>query len=109
MCHQVGSPVDLPLTSALCPGSFDPPTHGHADVIERAASIFDQVIVAVVRNPSKSALFTTEERVLLLEEVLADTPERGGSLVRRAPGAVRPGSGRGRDRQGTASHERFRL
>jgi pantetheine-phosphate adenylyltransferase len=62
------------LTNALCPGSFDPPTHGHIDVIQRAASIFDQVIVAVVRNPSKSALFTTEERVVLLEEVLADTP-----------------------------------
>jgi pantetheine-phosphate adenylyltransferase len=62
------------LTNALCPGSFDPPTHGHIDVIQRAASIFDQVTVAVVRNPSKSALFTTEERVVLLEEVLADTP-----------------------------------
>jgi pantetheine-phosphate adenylyltransferase len=62
------------LTNALCPGSFDPPTHGHIDVIQRAATIFDQVTVAVVRNPSKSALFTTEERVVLLEEVLADTP-----------------------------------
>ncbi len=62
------------MTSALCPGSFDPPTHGHIDVIQRAASIFDRVVVAVVRNPSKSALFTTEERVILLEEVLADTP-----------------------------------
>ncbi|HEX2367762.1 MAG TPA: pantetheine-phosphate adenylyltransferase [Acidimicrobiia bacterium] len=62
------------MTNALCPGSFDPPTHGHIDVIQRAASIFDQVTVAVVRNPSKSALFTTEERVVLLEEVLADTP-----------------------------------
>lgn len=62
------------MTNALCPGSFDPPTHGHIDVIQRAATIFDQVTVAVVRNPSKSALFTTEERVVLLEEVLADTP-----------------------------------
>ncbi len=62
------------MTNALCPGSFDPPTHGHIDVIQRAASIFDRVTVAVVRNPSKSALFTTEERVVLLEEVLADTP-----------------------------------
>ena len=47
------------MTIALVPGSFDPPTKGHLDVIERCANIFGEVIVAVVQNPSKSPLFTT--------------------------------------------------
>lgn len=51
---------------ALVPGSFDPPTKGHLDVIERCTGIFDRVVVGVVHNPSKSALFTAEERVDLL-------------------------------------------
>jgi pantetheine-phosphate adenylyltransferase len=54
------------VTSALVPGSFDPPTKGHLDVIERCTGIFDRVLVAVVQNPDKSSLFTTEERVALL-------------------------------------------
>jgi pantetheine-phosphate adenylyltransferase len=52
---------------ALVPGSFDPPTKGHLDVVERCAALFDEVIVSVVRNPSKSPLFTAKERVALLE------------------------------------------
>jgi pantetheine-phosphate adenylyltransferase len=56
---------------ALVPGSFDPPTKGHIDVIERCAGIFDHVLVAVVRNPSKTPLFTTEERIGLLRDSLA--------------------------------------
>ena len=56
------------MISALVPGSFDPPTKGHIDVIERCAGIFDRVRVAVVRNPSKSPLFTAEERMELLRE-----------------------------------------
>lgn len=56
------------MISALVPGSFDPPTKGHIDVIERCAGIFDRVLVAVVRNPSKSPLFTAEERMDLLRE-----------------------------------------
>ncbi len=62
------------MTSALCPGSFDPPTNGHIDVIKRTAGIFERVVVAVVLNPSKAPLFTAEERVGLLEIVLRDTP-----------------------------------
>jgi pantetheine-phosphate adenylyltransferase len=54
--------------TALCPGTFDPVTYGHLDIITRAASLFDAVEVAVVENPSKSPLFTLEERVALLEE-----------------------------------------
>lgn len=54
---------------AIYPGSFDPVTNGHLDVIQRAARIFDHVIVAVVNNTSKKALLTIEERVVLLKEV----------------------------------------
>lgn len=56
------------MTTALVPGSFDPPTLGHLDVIARCASIFDEVVVGVLRNPSKSALFSTTERIDLLQE-----------------------------------------
>jgi pantetheine-phosphate adenylyltransferase len=55
---------------ALCPGSFDPPTNGHVDVIERAARHFDRVVVAVLGNPSKHPLFSLEERVAMLETSL---------------------------------------
>ena len=57
------------MTRAVCPGSFDPVTHGHLDVIERTARIVDNVVVAVGRNISKNALFTPNERVeMLIEE-----------------------------------------
>jgi len=55
---------------AVYPGSFDPVTNGHVDIIERAAQVFDQVIVAVSVNSGKNPLFSLEERVGLLEEVL---------------------------------------
>jgi pantetheine-phosphate adenylyltransferase len=58
---------------AICPGSYDPVTYGHVDIIQRAADIFDRVIVGVVRDPHhKGTLFTVEERVSFLEEALAD-------------------------------------
>lgn len=56
------------MIRAIVPGSFDPPTLGHLDVVERCAALFDEVIVAVVHNPSKDSLFTAEERVDLLEQ-----------------------------------------
>ncbi len=60
------------MATALCPGSFDPVTNGHLDIIERTARHFDDVIVAVIRNPQKSAsLFTLEERQEMLHEVTA--------------------------------------
>lgn len=62
------------MTSALVPGSFDPPTKGHMDVIERCSTIFETVLVAVVRNPSKDPLFTAEERIELLKECCANWP-----------------------------------
>ncbi|HYH28077.1 MAG TPA: pantetheine-phosphate adenylyltransferase [Actinomycetota bacterium] len=57
--------------TALCPGTFDPVTNGHIDIIERAARLFDRVLVAVVENPAKSPLFTVEERVTMLKEAMA--------------------------------------
>jgi pantetheine-phosphate adenylyltransferase len=60
------------MTSALCPGSYDPPTNGHIDVIRRTAAMFDRVLVSVVENPSKNPLFTTDERIALFRECLAD-------------------------------------
>jgi pantetheine-phosphate adenylyltransferase len=57
---------------AVCPGSFDPVTHGHLDVIERAARLFDEVVVAVGVNPSKSRLFSPEERLDMLRRACGE-------------------------------------
>jgi len=54
------------VTTALIPGSFDPPTNGHLDVIERCEGLFDEIIVAIIKNPSKDPLFTEDERAELL-------------------------------------------
>lgn len=56
------------MTTAVYPGSFDPATNGHLDVIERAAQLFDKVIVGVLKNSAKSPLFSVEERVNILQE-----------------------------------------
>jgi pantetheine-phosphate adenylyltransferase len=56
---------------AVCPGSFDPVTLGHLDIVGRASSIYDEVTVAVLVNKKKSSLFTVEERIELLREVTA--------------------------------------
>jgi pantetheine-phosphate adenylyltransferase len=53
----------------VCPGSFDPVTNGHLDIITRAAGLADEVIVAVLRNPNKIPMFTVDERVEMLREV----------------------------------------
>ncbi len=59
---------------AVCPGSFDPVTNGHLDIIKRAAKLFDEVIVLVVINPAKKPSFSVEERVKLIDRVVADIP-----------------------------------
>lgn len=53
---------------AIYPGTFDPPTNGHLDLIERGANIFDQLVVGILRNPEKAPLFTVEERLEMLRE-----------------------------------------
>ena len=58
----------------LIPGSFDPPTNGHIDVIKRCSKVFEEVLIGVVVNPSKQSLFTTEIRELMLNEIISDTP-----------------------------------
>ena len=61
------------MITAICPGSYDPVTFGHVDVIKRAAGIFDRVVVGVVGNPHhKAPMFSLEERVAFLEEAVAD-------------------------------------
>jgi pantetheine-phosphate adenylyltransferase len=67
--------VNPGITRAIYPGSFDPPTNGHLDVIERAARAFGEVIVAVVVNPQKrSPMFTLEERKEMLDACVAHLP-----------------------------------
>lgn len=57
---------------ALCPGSYDPATAGHVDIIRRAAAIYDEVVVAVLHNPAKQGTFAVEERIAFIEEETAD-------------------------------------
>ena len=64
------------MSLAVCPGSFDPITFGHVDVIRRARTMFDDVVVAVAHNASKSAWFSPEQRVALAREALADLDVR---------------------------------
>jgi pantetheine-phosphate adenylyltransferase len=59
---------------AIYPGSFDPITYGHIDIIERALEIFDNVIVAIANNAEKKALFTVEERLEIVKSIFKDTP-----------------------------------
>ena len=56
----------------LIPGSFDPPTNGHIDVINRCSKIFNEILVGVVVNPSKDSLFSRDDRSLMLEEIFND-------------------------------------
>jgi pantetheine-phosphate adenylyltransferase len=64
----------MPIRRAVAPGSFDPITLGHIDVIERASPLFDEVIIAVLVNSSKSGMFTIEERIALIKESVAQFP-----------------------------------
>jgi pantetheine-phosphate adenylyltransferase len=57
---------------ALCPGTFDPVTNGHIDIIQRAGRCFERVVVAVLENPAKEPLFSTDERVAMLKEAVAE-------------------------------------
>jgi pantetheine-phosphate adenylyltransferase len=69
------------MRRAVCPGSFDPPTNGHLDVIARAAALFDEVVVAVLINKSKKSMFTVDERMAMLADVTGEYPNvRVGSF-----------------------------
>ena len=60
------------MGAALCPGTFDPVTHGHIDIFRRASACFDSLVVAVLENPGKDPLFSVDERVGMLKEAVAD-------------------------------------
>ena len=60
------------MRSAIYPGSFDPPTNGHVDIIGRARAVFDRVVVAVLRNPRKDPMFSVAERIEMLAEAIGD-------------------------------------
>lgn len=66
--------MDRKFVRAIFPGSFDPITNGHLDVISRGMKLFDELIVAVGRSPVKNQLFTPEERVEMINELVADMP-----------------------------------
>lgn len=94
---------------AICPGSFDPVTIGHLDIIGRARKIFDHVIVAVMVNPEKHTMFTTEERIALIQKCTKDMEDVEvvsfdglfGGLCQDAWGNC--------DCQGVARHVRLRI
>ena len=60
------------MSTALVPGSFDPPTNGHIDVIARCSAVFDRVVVSVLRNSAKEPMFTIDERIAMLETSCGD-------------------------------------
>jgi pantetheine-phosphate adenylyltransferase len=60
--------------TAIYPGTFDPITYGHIDVVKRAAALFDKVIILVAENPAKSPLFTAQERVAMIREIFRKGP-----------------------------------
>ena len=62
------------MKRVVCPGSFDPITFGHLDIIERASSLFDEVVVAVLVNQTKKTLFSVEERIAMIKEVTNSYP-----------------------------------
>ena len=62
------------MRRAVCPGSFDPVTNGHVDVINRAAGLYDELVVAVLVNPGKAGLFSVEDRMDLLRDAVAGLP-----------------------------------
>jgi pantetheine-phosphate adenylyltransferase len=67
--------VETPSRLAVVPGSFDPFTNGHLEMIQRATRLFDRVVVAVATNPAKQPWFSVKERVAMIREVLASIPE----------------------------------
>src|SRR5438445_9107674 len=73
--------TSLSMRRAIYPGSFDPVTNGHLDIIERGCKLFDEIIIAILVNPDKQPFFSIEERRAMLEEVL-NTIERRDCILR---------------------------
>ena len=71
-------------TTGVYPGSFDPITNGHLDIVARATAVFDTVVVAVLANPRKSPLLGVEDRMRIIEEALAETGIASGRVLIRA-------------------------
>ena len=84
------------MSVAVYPGSFDPVTLGHLDIIERSAKIMDKVIVGVLKNNSKTPLFSVEERVNMLKNITKDMPNVEVSSFAAAESRC--------DREGVKSH-----
>lgn len=63
------------IRRALVTGSFDPITYGHIDIINRAASMFDELVIGIIKNPRKNGLFSVEERTEMIEHIFSDRPE----------------------------------
>jgi pantetheine-phosphate adenylyltransferase len=69
------------MKRAVFPGSFDPLTMGHLDIIERSVDLFDEIIIAVLNNTDKKPLFSPEERCEMIEKVLLDFDDKGCNLI----------------------------
>ena len=95
------------MATAVYPGSFDPVTRGHLDIIKRAAKINDHLIVAVLINSAKHPLFTVEERVALLQECCKGDPQCHGGELRRPDRGVRQEAPRFGDGAGPAGGNGF--
>jgi len=69
------------MRKAIFPGSFDPLTNGHLDVITRSSPLFDEIVIAILNNPEKNPMFTVEERVKMIEEILPTVEHNGCKLT----------------------------
>jgi pantetheine-phosphate adenylyltransferase len=76
------APSPQPVRRCVCPGSYDPVTNGHLDIIGRATALFDEVVVAVLHNPVKAGTFPVEDRVALVQSALADRLDGKRAAVR---------------------------
>ena len=72
----------------IYPGTFDPITNGHISIISRALKIFDRLVIAILNNPQKLPLFSMEERIQMIREVLKDQRARGGRVFQRVAGGL---------------------
>ena len=69
------------MRRAIFPGSFDPPTNGHLDIIRRSSPLFDEIVIAVLNNPEKHPLFSVEERCDMIRNILPGVKSNGCSLM----------------------------